>query len=70
METNAMAKPQCNQTHPKFTWLFLAVPRANPLDKPHREAVIASSEREARLSLAGRYILSFAGRLPTHAEVM
>ncbi len=65
-----MAKPQCNQTHPKFTWLFLAVSRSNPQDKPHREEVIARSEREARLSLAGRYVLSFAGRLPARMEVM
>ncbi|HAK7592856.1 TPA: host cell division inhibitor Icd-like protein [Salmonella enterica] len=45
-------------------YLFLAVVRANKQDKPHREEVIATSEREARKYLAGRYVLSFAGRLP------
>ncbi|HFZ8993823.1 TPA: host cell division inhibitor Icd-like protein [Citrobacter freundii] len=59
-----MAKPQCNQTRPEFTWLFLAVSRANMQDKPHREEITAASEYEARKCLAGRYVLSFAGRLP------
>ncbi|EEF4970967.1 host cell division inhibitor Icd-like protein [Salmonella enterica] len=45
-------------------YLFLAVVRANVQDKPHREEVIATSEREARKYLAGRYVLLFAGRLP------
>ncbi|MDO3814997.1 host cell division inhibitor Icd-like protein [Salmonella enterica] len=45
-------------------YLFLAVVRTNAQDKPHREEVIATSEREARKCLAGRYVLSFAGRLP------
>ncbi|EKS4944200.1 host cell division inhibitor Icd-like protein [Salmonella enterica] len=45
-------------------FLFLAVSRTNLQDKPHREEVIATSEHEARKSLSGRYVLSFAGRLP------
>ncbi|MCU7122011.1 host cell division inhibitor Icd-like protein [Salmonella enterica] len=45
-------------------FLFLAVSRTNLQDKPHREEVIATSEREARLMLVGRYVLSFAGCLP------
>lgn len=48
----------------RFTFLFLAVVRANPQALPHREQVTAATEREARSSLAGRYVLLFAGRLP------
>jgi hypothetical protein len=48
----------------RFTFLFLAVIRANPQAKPHREQVTATSEREARSFLAGRFVLLFAGRLP------
>lgn len=51
-------------SHPQFTWLFLAVSRADTQDKPHRETITATSEREARAALVGRFILSFAGRLP------
>ncbi len=59
-----MTNTQSNQTRPKFKWLFLAVTRANMKARPHREAVTAQTEREARRLLSGRYILSFAGRLP------
>jgi len=60
-----MAKPQCNQTHSKNrVFIFLAVSRANLQDKPHREQITATSEREARQLLAGRFVLVFAGRLP------
>ncbi|WP_368893403.1 host cell division inhibitor Icd-like protein [Kluyvera ascorbata] len=45
-------------------FLFLAVSRANIQDKPHRVEVIATSEREARKCLSGRYVLSLAGRMP------
>ncbi|WP_025121321.1 MULTISPECIES: host cell division inhibitor Icd-like protein [unclassified Serratia (in: enterobacteria)] len=48
----------------RFTFLFLAVVRANPQDRPHREQVTAATEREARSFLAGRFVLLFAGRLP------
>ncbi|WP_338402067.1 host cell division inhibitor Icd-like protein [Serratia ureilytica] len=48
----------------RFTFLFLAVVRANPQAHPHREQITAVSEREARSLLAGRYVLVFAGRLP------
>ncbi|EJN2983441.1 host cell division inhibitor Icd-like protein [Salmonella enterica] len=52
------------QTRPEFVYLFLAVARSNPQDKPHREEVVALSEQEARKLLAGRFVLSFAGRIP------
>lgn len=45
-------------------FLFMALSRANLQDKPHREEVIARSEREARILLSGRFILAFAGSLP------
>lgn len=48
----------------RFIFLFLAVVRANPLAHPHREEITATSEREARSLLAGRFVLVFAGRLP------
>ena len=51
-------------SHLQYTWLFLAVSRADAQDKPHRESITAASEREARAALVGRFILSFAGRLP------
>ncbi|ECA5828289.1 host cell division inhibitor Icd-like protein [Salmonella enterica subsp. enterica serovar Hvittingfoss] len=60
------------QTHPKFIFYFLAVRRADLHDIPHREAIAAPDELTARRSLVGRYVLSFAGRIPvlevkTHA---
>ncbi|MCU7123273.1 host cell division inhibitor Icd-like protein [Salmonella enterica] len=45
-------------------FIFLALSRADRHAIPHREQVIATSEREARLMLVGRYVLSFAGRMP------
>ncbi|EPG9733893.1 host cell division inhibitor Icd-like protein [Citrobacter freundii] len=59
-----MAKLHSNQIHHKYQYIFLALSRANLQDKPHREDVIACSEREARTLLSGRFILSFAGRIP------
>lgn len=52
------------QTRPEFVYLFLAVSRSNPQDKPHREEVVAFSELEARKLLVARFVLSFAGRIP------
>ncbi|EFC1954659.1 TPA: host cell division inhibitor Icd-like protein [Escherichia coli] len=45
-------------------FLFLALSRADLHARPHREQIIAATEREARLMLVGRYVLSFAGRMP------
>ncbi|RYM58075.1 hypothetical protein BSR03_23145 [Serratia proteamaculans] len=53
----------------RFTFLFLAVVRANPQAHPHREQITAISEREARSLLAGRFVLVFAGRLPVLGEI-
>lgn len=52
------------QPHPKFTFHFLAVRRADPCAKPHRTSVIAPNEREARQLLARDFVLLFAGRVP------
>nr|WP_318013059.1 host cell division inhibitor Icd-like protein [Pectobacterium versatile] len=64
METNAMAMPKCTQTHPKFTWRFLALNRHDKKAKPCRLSVEAETECEARRILAPHFILSFAARLP------
>lgn len=56
-------------TRPKFQYLFLAVHRSDLNAKPHRESVTAHSEQDARRSLAGQFVLSFAGRLPEVSHV-
>ncbi|EKN5072660.1 host cell division inhibitor Icd-like protein [Yersinia enterocolitica] len=61
---NTMACQHSTQTHPKFQYLFLAVCRSDLNAKPHRESVTAHSEQDARRSLAGQFVLSFAGRIP------
>lgn len=53
-----------NHTPTRFKFLFLAVCRSDLNSKPHRESVTAHSEQDARRSLAGQFVLSFAGRLP------
>jgi hypothetical protein len=63
--SNEVAMKNHTTAPQRFTFLFLAVVRANPQAHPHREQITAVSEREARSLLAGRYVLVFAGRLPT-----
>ncbi|EGF6520400.1 ash family protein [Salmonella enterica] len=59
--------------YPLFIWLFAAVSRADLTDHtPHMVRIAAPDELTARRSLVGRYVLSFAGRIPvqevkTHA---
>ncbi|AJJ58759.1 host cell division inhibitor Icd-like protein [Yersinia pseudotuberculosis] len=53
-----------NHTPTRFKFLFLAVCRSDLNAKPHRESVTAHSEQDARRSLSGQFVLSFAGRLP------
>ncbi|UZM81153.1 host cell division inhibitor Icd-like protein [Yersinia massiliensis] len=43
--------------------------RANTQAHPHREQISATSEREARSLLAGRFVLIFAGRQPVREVV-
>ncbi|EMH4163537.1 host cell division inhibitor Icd-like protein [Pluralibacter gergoviae] len=59
-----MAELQHTQTHPKFTWRFLALNRHDKKGKPCRLSVEAATEREARRILAPHFILSLAARLP------
>ncbi|MGM7734043.1 host cell division inhibitor Icd-like protein [Yersinia enterocolitica] len=58
-----------NHTPTRFKFLFLAVHRSDLNAKPHRESVTAHSEQDARRSLAGQFVLSFAGRLPEVSHV-
>ncbi|PVY82795.1 host cell division inhibitor Icd-like protein [Pantoea ananatis] len=59
-----MAKTHSTQTHPKFTWRFLAIDRADMAAKPCLLSVIAENEKDARRVLAPYFILSLAARLP------
>ncbi len=52
------------QTHPKFTFYFLAVRRADLCAKPCRQSITAIDELTARKMLAAEYVLFFAGRVP------
>lgn len=61
---NTMALQHSTQTRPKFQYLFLAVCRSDLNATPHRESVTAHSEQDARRTLAGQFVLSFAGRIP------
>ena len=51
-------------THLKFTWLFLAINRADSGAIPFRLKITAETESTARIMLARHFILLFAGRLP------
>lgn len=62
-EVTVMADQQHTQTHPKFTWRFLALNRHDIKAKPRRLSVEAATEREARRILAPHFILSLAARL-------
>lgn len=59
-----MANQQHTETHPKFTWHFLALPRADVAATPCHLSISAVSEKEARRVLAPYFILSLSGRLP------
>ena len=64
VEVTVMAGSEHTQTHPKFTWRFLALNRHDKQAKPCRLSVEAATEREARRILAPHFILSLAARLP------
>lgn len=49
---------------PQFIWLIAAVRRDSPVIRATIHRIIAASEQEARRTLAGKYMLFFAGRLP------
>ncbi|MDU7376984.1 MAG: host cell division inhibitor Icd-like protein [Enterobacteriaceae bacterium] len=50
--------------HPEFTFLFLAVRRADCTSRPFPVRITACNEHDARLRLVADFILCFAGRLP------
>ncbi|WP_317473114.1 host cell division inhibitor Icd-like protein, partial [Cronobacter sakazakii] len=51
-------------SHPEFTFLFLAVRRADCGAQPLAVRVNAGTEHAARAQLISDYVLYFAGRLP------
>lgn len=51
-------------SHPKFTFIFLAVRRTDLNDRPHRKSITAPDELTARQLLARDFVLLFAGRVP------
>ncbi len=59
-EVTVMAGSQHTQTHPKFTWRFLAL-NASTCSVIH---IDASTEREARDQSPAGCVMVFAGRLP------
>lgn len=65
--SNTMAMYKSTQTHPKFTFYFLAVRRADLCAKPCRQSITAIDERAARKMLVAEYVLFFAGRVPAEA---
>ena len=50
--------------HPEYTFLFLAVRRADGNSRPSPVRITAQNERAARLSLITDFVVCFAGRLP------
>ena len=60
IEVTVMADQQHTQTHPKFTWRFLAL-SATDRNILH---IIATTEREAREQSPVGCVMVFAGRLP------
>jgi len=61
-EVTVMAGSQHTQTHPKFTWRFLAL-SASARNVIH---ITATTEREARDQSPVGCVMVFAGRLPVH----
>ncbi|QIX94995.1 host cell division inhibitor Icd-like protein [Cedecea sp. FDAARGOS_727] len=51
-------------SHPEFTFVFLAVPRADYSASPCSLRVTAPNEHDARLTLVSDFILSLAARIP------
>lgn len=51
-------------TYPQYTWLFLAVRRADLQDRPHRQQITAPDYPTARRLIAREYVAAYAGRLP------
>ena len=54
--------------HSEFTFLFLAVRRADCTSRPFPVRTTACNEHDARLRLVADFILCFAGRLPVEVN--
>lgn len=54
--------------HSEFTFLFLAVRRADCTSRPFPVRITACNEHDARLRLVADFILCFAGRLPVEEK--
>lgn len=65
----ALMAPALTQTHSEFTFIFLAVRRADSTARPESIRINASNERDARLQLIADFIICFAGRIPTSGNV-
>ncbi|HED2510948.1 TPA: host cell division inhibitor Icd-like protein [Enterobacter asburiae] len=52
------------QAYPQYTWLFLAVRRADMHSRPHRQQITAPDYHTARRLISRDYIAAFAGRIP------
>lgn len=60
IEVTVMADIQSTQTHPKFTWRFLAL----SVTESSIVRITAATEREARDQSPAGCVMVFAGRLP------
>ncbi|HCT4274605.1 TPA: host cell division inhibitor Icd-like protein [Citrobacter freundii] len=61
-----MAGTQHTQTHPKFTWLFLATPVQHPECSPVVLRCDADSEKDARAAFP-EWHLTFAAKIRTES---
>lgn len=61
-----MAELQSTQTHPKFTWPFLATPKHHPDCRPIIVRFSADSEDDARQGFPG-WNLTFAAKIRTES---
>lgn len=61
-----MAELQSTQTHPKFTWLFLATPKRHPDCPPIIVRFSADTEEAARNAFPG-WSLTFAAKIRTES---
>lgn len=55
-------------SYPQYTWLFLAVRRADMQGRPHRQQITAPDYHTARRLIAREYIAAFAGRIPCRSS--
>ena len=63
-----MADQQHTQTHPKFTWLFLATPKSHPDCSPVVIRTTADTEEEAR-AWYPRWDLTFAAKIRSECSL-